>query len=183
MLSPIRTMFLHFPLRAYTTVFIMVAISVFAYWRIRCRYEKGDLSVQRGVLQWLLLNYVVLLLFLTVFGRRSLDYYRYNFDVGYSYRDVLETGDISQAIQIAVNIAAFIPLGGMSCLVAKRRGFQEGLLPGVTLSLCIEVLQLVMRNGYCEIDDLISNSLGSLIGCLMATLGTQILRRISCIRK
>lgn len=168
MLNPIITLFMHFPLRAITTVLLMLAISVYAYKRIKCRYDHGDISKPRGFVLWLLLNYVILLLFFTVFGRRSWDYYRYNFDPWYSYLDVLSTGDITVAFQIAVNIAAFIPLGSMSSLAAKRHGFLKGLLCGVAVSVCIEFLQLVLRSGYCEIDDLISNSLGTLIGCVLA---------------
>lgn len=168
MLSPIITLFKHFPLRAYTTVLIMLFISWYAYKRIRCYVDNGNVSARRGVLLWVLINDIILLLFFTVLGRRSLDYYRYNFEAGYSYRDVFLAGDPSLAFQIAVNIAAFVPVGALGSLTAKRRGFLKGLLLGAGLSLCIESLQLALRCGTAEIDDLISNSLGTLFGCLIA---------------
>lgn len=161
-------MFMYFPLQAYGTVFVLVLISWYTFKRLRMRYEAGSLSRKRAMAGWILLNYVLLLLFLTVLGRRSLDYDRYNFDIFYSYRDVLTTGDAGMAIQIAANIAAFVPVGVLGSLAAKRWGFLKGLLLGIGLSLCIETLQLIMRNGTCEVDDLISNSIGTLIGCLLA---------------
>lgn len=167
MLSPIHTMFLHFPFRAYSTVFALVFVSVYAFRHIWRRCKVGFLSRQRGVLLWLLLNYILLLLFLAVLGRRSLEYYRFNFEPGYSYRQVL-SGDLTLAPQIMANIAVFVPVGALGSLTTKRRGFLKGLMLGVGLSLCIELLQLVMRNGTCEVDDLISNALGTLLGCILA---------------
>lgn len=131
------------------------------------------------MISWVLVNYLLLLLFFAVLGRRSLDYYRYNLEVGYSYRDVFLAGDPTLAMQIVANIAAFVPVGGMTCLLAKRFPFLKGLLCGAVMSLCIELLQLVLRCGYFEFDDLISNSLGTLIGCLLAALCKRILHRTS----
>lgn len=168
MLSPIRTLFMYFPLRAYSTVFTLAAICFRAFLLIRDGYRKERISLQRGAALWLLITYVLLLLFFTVLGRRSLDYYRYNFDAGYSYRQVFLEGDRSLALQIAANIAAFAPVGFFGALSAKKAGFLKALFSGVMLTSLIELLQLVMRNGTCEIDDLISNTLGVLLGCLIA---------------
>ena len=126
---------------------------------------------------WLLVCYILLLLFLAVLGQRSMDYDRYNFEVFYSYRDVLTTGDPGVALQIAANIAVFIPVGALGSLIAKRRNFLKGLLLGVGLSVCIELLQLIMRNGTCETDDLISNTLGTLMGCLISSILTFFIQR------
>ena len=168
MLSPIRTMFMHFPGRAYGTVLVLLLVSLYALWQIRRRYRSGILERWWGMTGWVLLNYLLLLLFLAVLGRRSMDYDRYNFEVFYSYRDVLTTGDPGVALQIAANIAVFVPVGALGSLIAKRRNFLKGLLLGVGLSVCIELLQLIMRNGTCETDDLISNTLGTLMGCILA---------------
>lgn len=159
---------MYFPWRAYSTVFTLAAISYRAFLLIRDRYRKERISLQRGAALWLLITYVLLLLFFTVLGRRSLDYYRYNFDAGYSYRQVFLEGDRSLALQIAANIAVFVPVGFFGALSAKKAGFLKALFLGVMLTSAIELLQLAMRNGTCEIDDLISNTLGVLLGALAA---------------
>lgn len=161
-------MFLHFPLRAWSTVLIMVLISWYAFRRICARHQAGDLTRQQGMAGWLLIDYLLLLLFLTVLGRRSLDYDRYNFEAWYSYRDVLTTGDRNMALQIAANIVAFVPVGILGSLAAKRWGFVKAILLGVILSATIETLQFLLRCGTAEVDDLINNSIGTLIGCVMA---------------
>lgn len=178
MLSPIKTMFQHFPLRAYTTVLILILISWYTFRKIRQRCQAGTLDKRRGISGWLLINYIMALLFMTVLGRRSLDYIRYNFEFFYSYRDALATGNLDMAIQIGMNILVFVPVGMLGSLVAKRWHFLKGLLLGADLSVCIEVLQLMLRNGTCELDDLISNTIGTLFGCTVV----WIFRSISSLR-
>lgn len=170
MFSPIFTMFTYFPFRAYSTVLILCAISWYTYKRLYCGWEKGKISRWQGVAAWLLVTYTLLLLFFTVLGRRSLDYYRYNFNVGYSFRDAYYNGTPETLQLIAVNIAMFVPIGFLGTLAFKHFGFLKGLLFGVMLTASIELSQLVLRNGTCEIDDLISNTLGTLCGCFFAEL-------------
>ena len=168
MLNPIRTMFLHFPLRAYTTVLVMVLISAYVYKRLKGSWEENRISRWQGHIRWMLLNYVLLLLFLTVFGRRSQDYYRINLELLDSYRKAFCDNEQLLARQILLNIAAFIPVGFLGTLAPKRFRLPLGLLAGVLLSVFIEGMQYVMRNGYCEADDLVSNTLGTIVGCLLA---------------
>lgn len=165
MLSPIFTMFKHFPVRAYGTVFIMVLISWYAFKQIRKQYEAGRLARGQGIAAWVLLTYILLLLFLAVLGRRSQDYDRHNFEAWYSYRDALIAGDMGMALQIAANILVFLPVGALMSMAAAKWKFLKGLLLGIGLSVCIETLQFVLRCGTVEVDDLISNTIGTVIGC------------------
>lgn len=170
MLSPIITVLIHFPLRFFLTVFVMVIVSVYMYRCIKRRYSKELITKKQGIILWTLINYVIVLLFFTIFGRRSWDYYRYNFEVGYSYLDVLSTGNRDLAVQIVANIVIFIPIGFMSCYLLKRYAFYKSVFCGIVLSLLIELLQFLMKRGCCEIDDLISNLIGTILGCLIITM-------------
>ena len=67
-------------------------------------------------------------------------------------------------LQILNNIWLFVPLGAMLYRLWPR-GYVV-LIP-VLLSLGIETLQLVLGRGLFETDDIISNSLGGLIGVLV----------------
>ena len=67
-------------------------------------------------------------------------------------------------LQIFNNILLFVPLGAMLNRLWLR-GYVV-LIP-VLLSLIIETLQLVLGRGLFETDDIISNSLGGLIGVLV----------------
>lgn len=170
MLSPIKTVLIHYPFRAFVTITLIILVSVFAYRIIKEKYRNKNITKQSSIVIWLLINYSTLLLFFTVLGRRSLDYYRYNFDFGYSYQEVLLLGDYTLASQIYVNILMFIPVGILCGIIAKKNAVIKTLLFGTYLSFTIEVLQLVLRRGYCEFDDLLSNAIGLLIGCAIIKL-------------
>lgn len=161
-------MFQYFPLRAWSTVLILGAISWYTYKRTRIGWEKGKLRKEQSLSRWLLVSYILLLLFMTVLGRRSMDYYRYNFDVGYSFRAAFQEGNTKMAKLIAVNIAIFVPVGFLGTVGLKRFGFLKALLIGIALTATIEGFQLLLRNGTCEIDDLISNTIGALCGVVIA---------------
>ena len=64
---------------------------------------------------------------------------------------------------IALNILLFIPLG---LLLGRKQAIAIGLL----LSAGIELTQFVFRLGVCELDDVLNNTIGTAVGCLMATL-------------
>lgn len=67
-----------------------------------------------------------------------------------------------------LNIAMFIPLGVLLPFSAKRfRQWYWALAAGAGTSLVIEVLQYILGRGQADIDDLICNILGAMLGyCL-----------------
>lgn len=70
--------------------------------------------------------------------------------------------------QIVLNILLFMPLGGL--LPHVHPCFQKSLrtvLAGLIFSCSIEAMQYLTKLGLSEIDDVINNTLGTLIGYLM----------------
>jgi len=66
---------------------------------------------------------------------------------------------------LAGNIVAFIPFGALLPIMGKRRtGFFRVLLLSCELSLLIEISQLVLRAGSCDVDDVLLNTLGGCVG-------------------
>ena len=65
------------------------------------------------------------------------------------------------------NIALFIPVG----LVAYRESILRATLIGLGASLGIEVAQFVMAAGYSDLDDVVFNTAGALIGAVVASVG------------
>ncbi len=71
---------------------------------------------------------------------------------------------VSQAYFVE-NILLFIPLGILLPLTAKR--FQKVrccAAAGMLLSLLVEFLQLLAQRGYCQVDDIVTNTLGTVVG-------------------
>ena len=64
------------------------------------------------------------------------------------------------------NIAAFIPFGMFLVLLSKNKGmsFKGALALSFSLSLCLECLQIVFSLGIFDVDDLILNTSGGLLG-------------------
>lgn len=86
------------------------------------------------------------------------------------------------------NIALFMPLGA-ALYVAGRNlsgikwGLGGAMLIGLMVSLCIESAQYIFALGFSDVDDLLYNTAGSVLGAvLMARVGraeqTKILRRL-----
>lgn len=64
------------------------------------------------------------------------------------------------------NIVAFIPFGMFLVLLFKKKGmsFKGVLARSLSLSLCLECLQVVFTIGNFDVDDLILNTSGGLLG-------------------
>lgn len=62
-----------------------------------------------------------------------------------------------------MNVVAFVPIGLLSGWTFKLKWWQV-LIIGFVISLSIEILQYVSKRGFAEFDDVMHNTLGSLIG-------------------
>ena len=62
----------------------------------------------------------------------------------------------------------FVPYGFLGSWAFEKMGnFFRCLALGALTSLCIESLQLVTGRGFFQIDDILTNTLGAVIGCLV----------------
>lgn len=174
MLSPIKTVFVHYPIRAFLTIVSMLLVSTVSYKILEKKYNKALITKKMRFKVWILINYSLLLLFFTVLGRRSHDCYRYNLVLAYSYREVFLLGDYTLASQILLNILMFIPIGVICSDVTKKYTAIKCVLYGIMLSALIELLQLILKRGYFEFDDLLSNTIGTFIGWMIAWIGSKI---------
>lgn len=81
----------------------------------------------------------------------------------YTKRQVL--GNSVVWMNIAGNIAAFVPFGIFVMPVSNRRiNFLETVIITFNVSLCVEIIQLVTKVGSFDVDDLLLNTIGGLIG-------------------
>lgn len=64
------------------------------------------------------------------------------------------------------NLVWFVPLGA---LLRKRSAF-TALLTGAGASVCIELMQYLLMTGVTDVDDVILNALGALLGWALARL-------------
>lgn len=83
-----------------------------------------------------------------------------------------EVWDI-QKKQILANILAYIPLG----LIAGKLWRWKGLIAGIGLSVTSELLQLITHRGLFEFDDIIHNTLGTLIGVSLIIIIEKVIKK------
>lgn len=111
---------------------------------------------------WLLLEYLFLLLYLAVFDRNAQAGWTYNLSPFWSYQAIRKGRDDILA-QVIMNVLAFIPIG---LFLGSFKGIKwwQALLIGLCFSMLIELLQLVLKRGLAEIDDVVHNGVGCMIG-------------------
>lgn len=108
-----------------------------------------------------------------IFGQEN---YRYNLvpfreiERFWLYRKEL---GIHSFYNLAGNILGFVPAGFFIPILWKnRRGFLFTVCITFQMSLLVEILQLIFRVGSFDVDDLLLNTLGGMLGyCLLTLMG------------
>lgn len=105
-------------------------------------------------------TYVSVMLIITFFSRETGSMQRLDLELFSTWG----INDRNNAY-VVENVLLFIPYGFLGAWAFRclRRFFRCGLL-GLATSLVIESLQLVTGRGYFQIDDILTNTLGALIG-------------------
>ncbi|WP_051195303.1 VanZ family protein [Lachnospira multipara] len=98
-------------------------------------------------------------------------------DNGYSYNYIplneikrfIESLSVPEYREMAIlnlggNILLFLPLGFLLPTILRRIGFLGTMMSAVVLSLLIELTQLFTKLGTFDIDDIILNTFGALLG-------------------
>ncbi len=75
------------------------------------------------------------------------------------------------------NTGWFVPLG-LFINGLWKEGWKKGLIYGFLLSLFIEVMQYLLQSGVSDVDDLICNSLGAVLGCVLMDLTLALWRKL-----
>lgn len=131
-------------------------------------YKKGKLSKHSRNISILLWIYTLFLLYITIIGRYTFDDYRERLIPFESYRQYFTTGNISELKGIILNILIFIPFGFLIAkLFRNRKSANIAFCSGFFLTVAIESLQYITHTGTFETDDIIHNSIGTMIGCLL----------------
>lgn len=132
------------------------------------------LSKKRVIAAILLILYIGFIIYTTLLCREPRDYREYNFQLFWSYQRFFD--DVRpQGRQILGNILFFIPFGGLVPLCVDGSGKRKlaiTVISACLLSGTIELLQLVVKLGFAEFDDVFDNTMGAVIGAvLMLMLG------------
>ena len=123
---------------------------------------------------WIMFTaYLILLMYFMFFsdgfGRSAHDGYSYNLTLFreirrfYTYRETL--GTWAFLLNTAGNVLCFVPFGFFLPVISKIGEKWYGtLLASFVMTFFIEVLQLTLRVGSFDVDDMFLNTLGGMIG-------------------
>lgn len=133
--------------------------------------KKGEMLRIVAILLFLayLLLLAYLLFFSSTYGRTEEMGYRYNLkpflEIARGIRYIDRVGYQYVLINIGGNIAAFMPFGWLVPLISERRqNTGKILFQTFLLSLSAETIQLLTRTGAFDVDDLILNTIGGILG-------------------
>lgn len=145
--------------------------------------KKDVYNSRRGVIisRLLFVVYIICVIyfmfFAEEFGRNvANDEYRYNIvpfvEINRFISLMNGKYNFKAILNLLGNIVAFIPFGMfLPAMRTKKTGFINLLIATFVFSSLIEIVQLYTKLGVLDVDDVILNTLGGIIGYLIYTVG------------
>lgn len=93
-------------------------------------------------------------------------------------RQALQTRSLEPLQHLWLNIVLFLPLGFFFPLMEpKTLNHVSYVIPiGLMVSTLIETIQMVLRIGQCDVEDILGNTLGAFLGILLYKVSSRIRR-------
>lgn len=150
------------------SVFILGAIVIFAL----LGWNRGWRTVAR-----MMLVEIILLIYCSTFVfRQYAESYGYNYHPLWSYMAIRQEGKEILIAEIIMNVVVFLPVGLLMGCAYKSMRWLKVFLLGLCVSSSIEVMQFVFKRGFSEIDDILHNTLGCMIGFGIYRIGVLALK-------
>ena len=147
----------------YTYVFMLAVLLVGFVVVLSCKKLNHKWRYVAGVM---LVLYVFLIYSHTVIYRAVDASLGYNYVPFWSYKPMLE-GGVYLIVDGIVNVLMFVPVGVLYGAASRKSRAWKAILLGAWISVSIEALQFFLHRGFSEIDDVLHNALGCLIGWLL----------------
>lgn len=132
----------------------------------------------RTIMKFLFIIYMCALVYIVFFaesmGRTPQEGYVYNLtplkEIKRFWKYIWDMDTLGKMARLNIfgNIIAFIPFGMyLSYMTESKVRFISAFLYTFSLSLTIELVQLITKVGSCDVDDIILNTLGGVIGYIL----------------
>lgn len=124
---------------------------------------------------------IYFLIFSDWYGRTDMQEYRYNLVLFreikrfWEYRD--QVGWFAMFTNLFGNVLIFVPFGFFMPMASKYRSFFSTLFYSFGLTLCVETFQLITKVGSFDVDDLLLNTIGGVVGYIIFVICAAIRRR------
>ena len=161
-------------------------------------FRKGDELSAKKRTQYRILGKILFVLYIIfvfyflliseIYGRTGeMENYHYNLVLFkeikrfWNYRKQL--GMFATAANLFGNILIFLPFGFFMPMASEYRNFLGTTVYSLSLSLVIELTQLFMKVGSFDVDDLLLNTIGGMLGYIAFTVCNRIRRNYGKKRK
>ncbi len=162
--------------RLYERMPIFLYVSLILFFFISCciiTLKKGVIEGLRISSIVLLIEYVILIFCSTVIFRSTNSEAMFDMTPFRTYDDYQRSGDFYLS-EVLMNIAVFTPVGFLAYWGCRYIQWWRVLTIGLTLSVSIELLQFFLKRGFCELDDILANALGCMVGFGLALIVSKI---------
>lgn len=161
---------------------LFVALLFFVgYFLIYKKVLKGQKQIKWKRLLWwsVLLCYIVVVLGATLLSRANGYIYEFGkiLPLFYSYKEAWIIWSDTAWRNIILNFCMFVPLGIWLPIGLKNfQKFWLTYITGFVFSFIIELIQLLLGRGLFELDDLMGNTVGTMIGYGLYLVGVQLIQ-------
>lgn len=144
----------------------LIIFFVYIFLLRKKKRSQGQSISRKEILCGLALSiYFVVLLGVTILNRDVRKRFRMELIPFWSYYEAIVKKDIEMALQILGNVLVFMPFGILLPEVWKRtRNMRSVIFAAVSVSLTLELAQLIFKLGLFEFDDMFHNTLGAVLG-------------------
>lgn len=139
---------------------LFLGIVVFLLWKGR---KKGF----RMSLGLFLMVYMIIIYCSTVIFRVTGSENGHDFMPFWSYGAYFRGENPRLLLENIMNMVVFVPVGVLLGLAFDRIKWSQVLIIGCCTSVSIEVLQFMLKRGFAEVDDVIHNTIGCVLGYIL----------------
>ncbi len=160
-------------------ILVLAVVALFIVYRFtigkRGDKEHKKINWKRLIWWFVFLCYIFMVFSATMFNRTDMHVNKFIRPLFYSYKVAWNGWVKSEWRNIILNYIMFVPFGFLLPMGIKFfRKFYRVALAGFAFSLFIEIIQKIFSVGYFELDDLMDNTLGALIGYGLFMIGYRI---------
>ena len=148
-------------------------LSIFCVGTVLLLVWKGFKIGLRYSVALLLIEYIFLIFCSTVFFRTTSELRKYDIHPFWSYQ-AIQDGREDLLAENIMNVVVFIPVGLLLSIPFKQVTWWKALLIGCGISAVIEALQFFFLRGFSELDDVMHNTVGCMVGWFMVK-GTRLM--------
>lgn len=151
----------------YLVLGVLLSAIMLAFVYVICRFILKKKEIMKQQLLWwgVFICYIVIVLGATLMERGNFWQTSHIMPLFYSYKDAWISGLAVGWRNIILNICMFMPLGFLLPLGSKYfQSFVKTSITGFFFTLIIEFAQLYFHLGMFELDDLMNNTAGTMIG-------------------